>query len=84
MHKINRSLLKCAALGAVLLTSAGCIMEPAPPPAAVGYAPAPYYAEGPYYYPEYPPYPYYAYGPAVGVGVGYYGGRGWGGGWRGR
>jgi len=79
MKKINRSLLKCAALGAVLVSVAGCVLEPypepyaGPPPGAVPVAPAPYYGAGPYYYPEYPPYGYgygYGYGPSVGVVVG--------------
>ena len=86
MHKTNQkrmqTLLKSAALGVALVSMAGCVIEPEPPPGPVAAYPAP--GPAPYYgccayYNDYPPY-YYG-GPALGVGVGYYGGgygRGWG------
>jgi hypothetical protein len=74
-----KKLLACAALAAVTIATAGCVVDPYPPAGAA-------YYPGPYSYYDYPPYygsAYYgAYGPPVGVAVGFgepgwRGGRGW-------
>jgi hypothetical protein len=60
----------CMALGVIMISVAGCVLEPYPEPYASppAVAPSPAYY-GYSYYPEYPPY-YYG-GPSVGVYYGY-------------
>jgi len=63
--------LKLLGVGAVVALLSGCAVYGPPPPGAYYQAPAPYYqAPAPYYAP-----PAY-YGPSVGIGI--YGGRGYG------
>ena len=59
--------LKLVGLAVAAATLSGCAVYGPPPPVAYYPAPAPYYAPAPAYY-----------GPSVGVGIGVYGGRGYG------